>query len=104
MTDVRWGGGLGITWHSATTDKIEDICKVLCTLTGVDYDTIGTLYTRCDDKTIQWGTWFEWGFFRCKGFKKGTMHFEFLDEDVWFKFNYECAKIKGWNLPKKTKR
>lgn len=25
----------------------------------------------------------------CKGFKKGTMHFEFLDEDVWFKFNYE---------------
>lgn len=102
MTDVRWGGGFGLTWYSAITDKIEDICKVLCTLTGVDYDTIGTLYTRCNDKTIQWGQWFEWGFFRCKGFKKGTMHFEFLDEDVWFKFNYECSKLKGWNLPKKS--
>ena len=31
-----------------------------------------------------------------------TMHFEFLDEDVWYKFNYEVAKQRGWALPKKT--
>ena len=43
-----------------------------------------------------------WGFFRCKAYKKGTMHFEFLDEDVWYKFNYEVAKQRGWALPKKT--
>ena len=30
------------------------------------------------------------------------MHFEFLDEDVWYKFNYEVAKQRGWALPKKT--
>ena len=28
------------------------------------------------------------------------MHFEFLDEDVWYKFNCEVAKQKGWALPK----
>ena len=31
------------------------------------------------------------------------MHFEFLDEEVWYKFNATVAKEKGWNLPKKTK-
>lgn len=105
ITDVSWGGGFSLTWDSSRLNKIEDICKVLCTLTGRDYNEIGRLYTLvCNNKTLEWGKWFEWGFFRCKGFKKGTMHFEFLDEDVWFKFNYECSKYKGWNLPKKTKR
>ena len=43
------------------------------------------------------------GFFRIRGYKKGTMHFEFLDEDVWNKFNYEVARIKGWQLFSKRK-
>jgi hypothetical protein len=41
-------------------------------------------------------------FFRVRGYKKGTMHFEFVDEDVWMEFNLRVAKIKGWALPKKT--
>lgn len=28
------------------------------------------------------------------------MHFEFLDENVWAKFNIEAAQIRGWQLPK----
>ena len=87
-------------------EMIEDVVKALCTITGRDYDTIGSLrrfiYNNRDK--IKFGEWFEWGFFRCKGFKKGTMHFEFLEEDVWYKFNYECAKLRGWNLPKKTQK
>lgn len=87
-------------------EMIEDVVKALCTITGRDYDTIGSLrrfiYNNRDK--IKFGEWFDWGFFRCKGFKKGTMHFEFLDEDVWYKFNYECAKLRGWNLPKKTQK
>lgn len=51
-----------------------------------------------------WGQWVECGFFRVKGHKKGTMHFEFIDEKVWEKFNLEVAKIKGWRLPKETDR
>ena len=26
--------------------------------------------------------------------------FEFIDEDVWYKFNQAVASIKGWQLPK----
>ncbi len=84
-------------------NKVEDVCKALCYITGTDYDELQTL-RQCVSKDIQWGTWFEWSFFRCKAFKKGTMHFEFLDEDVWLKFNYEVAKHRGWNLPKKTQK
>lgn len=92
---LRYGG------HSS---DLDDVSKALCYITGVDYSEIGNLWQviQCDSLHKPWGDWFNWGFFRCKGFKKGTMHFEFLDEDVWFKFNYECAKAKGWALPKKT--
>lgn len=103
--DARWPRGhVDTSYCYHTFDKIEDLCKALCFITGRDYDEIVNLRTHIWNTKPAWGEWFEWSFFRCKGFKKGTMHFEFLDEDVWFKFNYECAKIKGWNLPKKTKR
>ena len=107
IVSVGWSGTFEVDYSDYVHRKcemIEDVVKALCTITGRDYDTIGSLrrfiYNNRDK--IKFGEWFEWGFFRCKGFKKGTMHFEFLDEDVWFKFNYECAKLRGWNLPKKT--
>lgn len=109
IVSVGWGGTFEVDYSDYVHRKcemIEDVVKALCTITGRDYDSIGSLrkyvYDRRD--TITFGQWFEWGFFRCKGFKKGTMHFEFLDEDVWFKFNYECARLRGWNLPKKTQK
>ena len=81
-------------------EKLEDVCKALCYITGTNYDHVSALYYHHDRE--EWGEWFVWGFFKCKAYKKGTMHFEFLDENVWFKFNYEVAKLKGWALPKKT--
>jgi hypothetical protein len=27
------------------------------------------------------------------------MHLEFLDEEVWYKFNQTVAKVRGWSLP-----
>ena len=85
----------------SSVDKMSDVSKALCYLTGRDYNDIGPLPQEYNDVKVEWGEWFIWGFFRCKAFKKGTMHFEFLDEDVWFKFNEEVAKTKGWSLPKK---
>jgi predicted RNA methylase len=81
-------------------EQLEDVCKALCYITGTNYDHVAGLYRHHDRE--EWGEWFVWGFFKCKAYKKGTMHFEFLDEDVWFKFNYEVAKLKGWALPKKS--
>jgi 16S rRNA G966 N2-methylase RsmD len=52
----------------------------------------------------EWGKWFEWGFFKVRCYKKGTIHFEFKDEDVWAKFNQRVAKIKGYPLPEKKEQ
>lgn len=110
---VDWitGDPCGYNWsyvnvrsYQGNTDKVEDICKALCYLTGRDYDKIGSLYKNVCEGKYEWGKWFEWGFFRCRGYKKGTMHFEFLDEEVWWKFNQAVAKERGWSLPKKTEK
>lgn len=50
----------------------------------------------------EWGQWVDWGFFRVRGYKKGTMHFEFKDDRVLELFNRKVAQIKGWRLPKST--
>ena len=104
----------GYWWHSKNSypylrlsycnleNRMDDITKALCMFTGRNYEEIPTLWALVNTDNKEWGEWFEWGFFRCRGYKKGTMHFEFLDDDVWFKFNYEVAKMKGWSLPKKT--
>ncbi len=88
----NWTGGI---------DRLRDVCKALCYLTGQNYDNIADL--RDFHERVDWGKWFRWGFFRCKAFKKGTMHFEFLDEEVWMKFNAKVASLRGWRLPRKTK-
>lgn len=88
--------------YGGNRNEIEDVCKALCWLTGRNYDEIETL--RSHEGQEWWGDWFNWGFFKCRGYKKGTMHFEFIDDDIWFKFNYEVSKQRGWSLPKKTEK
>lgn len=93
--------------HYGKTREIEDVCKALCYITGIDYDNVDSLSDVVRSSRfsgIEWGEWFRWGFFRCKAYKKGTMHFEFLDEDVWYMFNRRVAEARGWTLPKKTQK
>ena len=52
---------------------------------------------------VIFGTWFNWGYFRVKAFKKGTLHIEFLSEDLWAMFNQNIAKQKGFTLPEQMK-
>lgn len=84
--------------YGSNTDLVEDVVKALCYITGTAYGTFPEF--REAGKGEEWGKWFEWAFFRCKAFKKGTVHFEFLSEDVWAKFNQSVASVRGWNLPK----
>jgi len=46
-----------------------------------------------------YGEWFDWTYFECKAFKKGTMHFKFKQEKVWALFNQHIGRIKGFPLP-----
>ena len=84
--------------------KIDDIVKALCHITGTNYDDIPNISTFVNETRMNWGQWYEWGFFRIRGYKKGTMHFEFVNEDVWYKFNQAVASVKGWQLPKQHKK
>lgn len=90
--------------YGGNVTRIEDVIKALCYITGTNYDNITNLRDFVYRSNLSYGTWYEWSFFRIKGFKKGTMHFEFTDEDVWIRFNQQVAKQRGWVLPKKGKR
>ncbi len=104
LASVDYGGKMGIS-HSAGSrqELIEDFQKALCYITGRDYDEIGNMWSFFSGKKCEFNTWYEWGFFRVKGFKKGTMHFTFKDQDVWAKFNQQIARIKGYPLFEHTK-
>lgn len=62
------------------------------------------LTSRYDAKVARYklfGKWYDWGFFKVKVYKKGTMHCIFNDEKVWELFNRESAKAKGFTLASK---
>ena len=79
---------------------MDDVHLALCHLTGTPPPTghDDRFSWSIKDSRIPWGEWGEWGFFRVKGFKKGTMHFEFKDEEVWARFNQAVASARGWQV------
>lgn len=129
MTDgERWGYSNEYvelrTWGN-NTQQIEDVIRALCYITGTPYEKTPHLSTFVNNNNLEWGKWHDMeivcienkdecgrvvhtsgyrGFFRIRGYKKGTMHFEFLDEEVWAKFNQAVADIRGWHLPQNVKR
>ena len=91
---------------------LEDIDKAMCWLTGTDYNKLITGECRGNDfrpksgpnhslvtalSTIRVGDqgWYDSAFFRLKAFKKGTVHLEFKDEDLWNRFNIAVNQGKN---------
>lgn len=114
--DTRWPSSHVKIGYGRNRSEIEDIVRALCHLTATNYDDVreldsfvGNPYNMEYDRLrsslgLEWGKWHDWKpFFKIRGYKKGTMHFEFLDDHVWMKFNIEVAKAKGWQLPKTRK-
>lgn len=102
--DAQWPTAFVKRSYSSHDTMMQDVIKALCYITGENYDAIPDIRQFLYDNEVQWGTWFNWAFFRVKAFKKGTMHFEFLDEKVWTMFNQAVAEQRGWVLPKKRKK
>jgi hypothetical protein len=101
MVEKGWSNKNSIRLRSSSyADNIKDLIKVLCSLTGKNYDDFIDLYHFLDDKS-EFGKWMDWGFFHIKGFKKGTLHLKFKDEKIWQRLNQQYAKIKGQVLPEK---
>lgn len=147
MVEVSYSGSVGpCSWSSGNFDRIEDLIKALCFITGDNYDNTIALrnfisyqykikegekylgydsyfndlyhfnganakkekYTNAgrtveiEDSKVEFGQWIEWSYFRIKCFKKGTIHFEFKDREIWGRFNQRVAKIKGYPLYEKA--
>lgn len=89
---------------------IPDFEKALCHLTGTPFETetfskergvwekVGINSVNRSINRNTYGEWYDSEFFKYKGYKNGNMHFEFKDENVWFKFNQHVAKLKGYPL------
>lgn len=81
-------------------DQIEDFYKALSFVCGkpLNEDIYrpfeNEVVTHCED----FGTWYYFDWFRVRFYKKGTMHFEFTDMNVWYRFNQIAAQAKGWQI------
>ena len=110
MAELCWSGkgvklrmnGSGSDNYKSNADEMRDLIKATCFITGQQYEKVQ--HPENDGSRLEPGQWYEWGFFRFRAYKKGTVHFEFLDEEVWAAVNARYAKIKGQVLPETHRR
>ena len=100
--DQRWFKGESKIQMEYRPDILEDMLKAICYITGDNYDSFETLYNTARRPVNEYGKWFNWAYFKVKCFKVGTCHFEFLDRELWARFNQRVAKIKGFPLYEKA--
>ncbi len=97
LQDPRWYKGESkIQINSSNSEILEDMLKGICYISGDNYDDFTTFYSEAGKN--EYGTWFNWTYFKIKCFKVGTAHIEFLDRELWARFNQRIAKIKGFPL------
>lgn len=102
LAEASWDGrGVRVQTYGTQADQIQDLIKALCFITGKRYDEMGQ--PKANQPLVP-GEWYDWGFFRFKAHKKGTVHFEFKDLDDWAALNARYAKIKGQVLPETYRR
>lgn len=100
ILDYIGGGYSGIQYHSQ--QKLDDIERALCHMNGLKFEEIKTIYQTYLHKP-QYGEKVITTFFETKMYKKGTMHFRWLDEDLRKRFNGLVAKERWGELPEKVK-
>jgi hypothetical protein len=99
------GGGVTVRTYGSQSDEIRDLIKALCFLTGRPFEEVGEPRNPgVEGGRYCPGEWYTWGFFRFRAYKKGTVHFEFLNEEVWAAVNARYARIKGQVLPEVSRR
>lgn len=81
--------------HRAVAKKPRDLEKLLCNLIGKSISRVSTV-DEVVKKDVEFGKQNESEFFKFKVFKKGTIHFEFVDEKIWNEFNKKVCEGKRW--------
>ena len=114
--EANYSGKMSINHRYNSDHILDDLNKALCFLSGSKWEDIGTTWNffhypdqsyqvngrQISPGIVEWGSWFNFGFFKIKGYKKGSGHIEFSDEKIWIQFNQVACKAKGWQLPETT--
>jgi hypothetical protein len=105
LAQVAWNGSgrVRIETYGSQWDDIQDLIKALCYITGRAIEEVRTP-ERINENSYEPGCWYDWGFFLFRPYKKGTVHFEFKDREVWAALNARYARIKGQVLPDQQRR
>ena len=119
----RFGSSFSLSYDLYHGTYFADLDKILCYIEGrpftiFDLETkkeesnIITIYDALTDHfnklgRVKTGDKFdsscESTYFKLKFFKKGTIHLEFKDEELWKEFNYRACKGKMW-LPQEEEK
>lgn len=101
---------MGATYHDGMSydgkRTVVDIEKALSFLEGISFDSIkyisiATVY----DRNAHYGEKMQSAFFETKLYRKGTLHFRWLDEDLRQRFNMVAAQeLWGNRVPEHTKK
>lgn len=94
-----WDKGRLTFRYSSNSKMISDLEKVLCNITGTNYDDMRCLEVLVSQfNGLEPNRWYCNGFFEVKGFKKGTAHFKFQNRKHWELLNRKYGEIKGFVL------
>lgn len=116
-------GGLSLRYGGNASENIGNLEKAICYIQGYNWELLHdskeewerrcrevgrvvetrkcSLYDYFYNNKVEAGVWYDWGLFRFKAFKKGTIHFQFKNDADWEAINRAYAKIKGQSLPEK---
>lgn len=112
MVEMGWEKQTVELRYSENRDRLMDLTKVLCNLTGINFDSVPSIadqfmkiaHEQGNKRSIITGKWYDWGFFEFKVFKKGTMHLKFKNNETWYRLNQAYGAIKGFTLPESFKK
>lgn len=107
MVEEGFDGKMRIYYRSSNINRMDDLIKVLCNLSGENYDNIPYVQDWVTGE-MERNTWYQLRtkdnravFFKFKFYLKGTMHFQFTDSLVWERLNKKYAEAFGVRLPDK---
>ena len=95
--DHRWPTSASLDWRRA--NELDDIDRAVAFLDGRKLsDVPHTLRDTIAEmlRGQRWGEKLQSTYFELKCYKKGTVHFRFLDKSLWERFNMVAAAGKNW--------
>mgnify|MGYP002408801058 FL=1 len=88
------------TWEPRIAYKhkwiLDDIDKAMCFLDGKQFENVKTIVQSIEESSDNL-CYSE--FFKIRYFKKGTIHIEFIDAELWNRFNKQACQWKWWLPP-----